>query len=636
MTTIIPVLYALFSIFAVVLFVAVVIERISELSAGRFTHLEVLCWSFLLAPTVISYLLWMGMMLFPGKISSCAYLACIPLVSVVALVLFRARLRLFMGRLTCETRRICEQSGMSRGAPRRFLAFGLLLICGAAIWACFVESYKFDMSEYLLGGDYFAWARGIAYDGAVVDPRNGFWYHTYHSYCLPLFATWGCFIRDALGGKADWYYRFIVLYYLIGLNFVMLAHFCRLRLDGARKVVALYAFAVLNGMPFIFCEVPLEFNCDPVRCSFLLAIVLLLWRHLAVPQWNSCLVLGLLGSAAVAVHGTSVVFAGLLCLSLLFAHTSLRHRFLHIWVIASIVFLTWGLHYFLQSVFGDGWLFPVLSSELSSKSTDPWIAERFSSFTSLIFNGYLGWLFNVQHFGVYVVFLVVGVAAWSMRGEKLRICHLALLTFAAVALVMTTVVFYYNFRYQYTFVPLMVVGAFTAISRYGTGSGRLCCILTAGYLLVSAVLTAWLLLGLGNHFAGATAEVCGGAAASRIVRLMRSRDGSIPWPAIRNPAIEVGFCGANEMPYRDAPYPVWYLCKDMVLRGAGCSRTLSRRQFADKFCYFLLEEGMRGRVECGLFDSSLWAEEKRLGEWTLYRSLSFSDYNKQGGLHAGQ
>ena len=627
--------FALLVLALVWLAIAVSIAGVSDLSTKRFANVEIACWSFLLAPVAISYILWMGMLLFPGRIPPCGYLSGVPMLAVAVLALSRGRLVSFAGGLVCEIRRLCGRCEMPRAALAFTYVFVALLLCACVVWSNSVESYRFDMAEYLLGGDHFARVADVSYNGPVVDPRNGFWYHTYHSYCLPLFAAWGCLVREAFGGKTDWYYRFVMLYYALGLNFVAFACFCRMRLDGAGKAIAVCAFVVLNGMPFVCCELPLEFQCDFARVSLITAIALLLWRHQACPQWSSCIVLGMLCSAAVGVHGTSILFVGALGASLLFARTEWWRRMLHMCAIAAVVALTWGLHYVLQSVWGDGWLFPVVGEELASRPTDPWIAERFSGPLSLLHFGYLGQVANIWHFSLYFVFVAMAVLAWLRSREKLPACHVAELTAVVLSMVAIATTFYYNFRYQYTFVPLIVLVAFTVLARYGATMCRLCCLLTLGYIALSAALAASMFL---SHGIPGLSSVDGRRGrGGPIACLMQScRASACPWPEVRDSAVKVCFCSANEMPYRDAPCPVWFLGKDMSVRGRGRRHVVPRSEFARTFGYFLLEDRMRAYAERGVFDCSDWNEERRSGDWTLYKSKLVNADSGQGVKRAEQ
>lgn len=637
------IVFAILVLAVVWLAASLAIARISAISPNRFTNVDIASWSFLLAPTVISYLVWMGMMVFPGKITLHGYLVGIPLLAVGVCVLLANQLGSFIGGLVREVRQFACDNGISKSGRWLCLSAVLFMACGIILWTNMVSSYKFDMSEYLLGGDYFARVRDIAYSGAVVDQHNGFWYHTYHSYCLPLFAAWGHFIWDVFGGKIDWYYRFIVLYYLVGLNFVAFAIFCRIRLDGVGRAMVLCAFAVLDGMPFAWCEVPLEFQCDFVRCSFITAIVFLLWRHLEWPQWNSCLVLGLLGSAAVGAHGTSVLFVGILFVSLLFARTKWRYRVLHICAIAAVVALTWGLHYVLQSVWGDGWLFPVAGEELASKPTDPWIARRFSGVLSLWLSGYLGQLFNVYHFGIYVVFVLIGAFLWLRRRERLSICHMAVLTAVLVDMVLIGKIFYFNFRYQYTFLPLLVIGSFAVIAMPDVSICRSslrkwCCPFVIVYLIVSVFVMMDSCTSQKNRKSTALHLKRETSLISYIIGLVQNPTGLPPWPMKQGAPPKTCFCSVNKIPYRDAPYPTWYLNRDMTVFGAGERRIIQKRQLARIFDYFLLQDQMRPYVLAEGSDPEWreWREMEKSGVWTLYKSIYNSKVSGQGGVYVEQ
>ena len=637
--------FALFALFACGLAIAVCLRCVSKMSGRPFLAVEILCWSFLLAPIAISYVLWIGMLLFPGQIPSWGYLWGIPTLMLVIIVLGRGYVRLLYTGFAREVRLFFARNDVWPLDKKRALFFLAVVVVGILVWANYIGTYKLDISDYLLGGDYFAWSRDVTYHGKVVDSRNGFWYHAYHSYCLPLFATWGCFIRDAFGGRIDWYYRFVILYYWLGLNFVALTYFCRMRLCRTRWMIVACSFVVLNGMPFVWCEVPLEFECDFIRCALITSIALLLWRHLECPQWSSCLVLGILGAAAVAAHGTSFVFVGLLFSTLFFAKTEWRIRLAQMAVIIALIFMTWGLHYVLQTCWGDGWLFPVAKEELASKPSDPWIATRFGGIWSLVFFGYLGQVCNIPHFSMYVVFAMGGVILWLRRPERLPICHVAMLVAVCTAMVIIGKVFYYNFRYQYTFVPLIVLASFWI---YVKKASRGCVIGGPAFWAVLMILHCVVGVGSLLHLAMARKAEVGltrqdldvkseKGLAVKVEEEVLSLENGL-WPLERNDGYpRVCFHARNKMPYRAAPYPVWYLHKDQTLIGwestCHCS---DQRHLGNVFDYMLCEDRPSTCSLLEVVDETIWRKVACLSGWVLYRSKIAQKNATLGGSNAEQ
>lgn len=653
---------ALTTLGLVVSAVAALVSWLSEDPRMGLSHVEIGCYSCLLAPVCISWVLWMGMMIFPGKIPAWGYIAFVYAMSLLLVVVFRVQVAKVWRGFRNELQEFFVRNELGRGWCRTAWIVAGLFVAFIACWANYVTCYHFDMSEYILAGDYFARIRDISYHGRVVDPQNGFWLHAYHSYCLPLFATWGCFLRQMFGGAEDWYYRFILLYYWGGLNFVTFLIFCRRKMNKIQILAMGCAFLMLNSMPIVWRKVPFVFDCDNVRVSLIFACVWLLWNHLRQPKWGTCLLLGFLGSATVAAHGTSVFVVAIIFSSLLFARTSWAMRCRHMVVIAAIVLATWGLHYVLQTVCGDGWIFESAAGEtLGVSSTSCTVSpadaglvlngtvnalktpltsldDRFGNRLSLLFEGYLGQLFDIQHFSIAFVFILWGGVLLVRKWPQLHACHRALLLACSAVFLMIALVVYYNFRYRYTLIPLMTMGSFGLIaefSRHGRSARKFWRVVAVLILVSPLALTALLVcVKLKEPSSVARFEQSGTRECvaqnegfcrrtmSLITKRLHPRRVVPLWPICKaeDPHPRVVFSDASKIFYRAAPYPVWYCGKFSDIVGSRGPVRLTCSRLAAAFDYFVLSEQMRPDFIPAAFVPSDWKLVGRRDGCALYRS----------------
>ena len=636
-------------------------------SRFRASPCELAVFSVLLAPAGISWVLWIGMLLFPGKVSPLGYVVAVPSLFLMVAVLLRSHLAIGWSRLQSEVSEFCRGNGIARrwlaaaaGAAAAFLAL-------AVFWSNFVTCYHVDMSEYILAGDYFARVRDVTYHGRVVDPSNGFWLHAYHSYCLPLFAAWGVFVRQLFGGQEDWSYRFVMLYYLGGLNLVSAMFLVRRQMDSSRWGATFTALLALNTMPIMWRKVPFVFDCDPVRVSFIMAVVWVLWQHLRRPQLGSAIVLGILGAAAVAAHGTSVFFVAILYSSLLFAQEPWRRRLRHVVVVVLAVFALWGVHYALQTAFGDGWIFEDRTEEVlqspdaaafaapQGATTDNGLPAKADGLlhsaadlagaclprmAPFLVDGCLGQLFDVSHFSIVFVFVAFGVVLLARRLPQMPACHRMLIVSLVAMYCLVAVWLNFNFRYRFTLVPLMLVGSIRLLMDEPLLVGRMT--RKAWLVLWLVVLTAPLVLTLAlmdskmateqrssdSAAVAASPRACSradgwvGRARQLIVGRLRPLRPVPPWPESGTAATHprVVFTDVSKIMYRSAPFPVWYCDKRSALVGPRGPCRLGSARLAEAFDFLVLREDMRPDFVPECFQREDWLLLDKGGGCAVYRS----------------
>ena len=594
------------------------------------------------------------MLLFPGGISPLGYIVAVPAVFLLAMGAMRLWFFACMKQLRCEALTFCRHNGIGRRWKLAAVGAAMAFLIFIVFWSNFVSCYHMDMSEYILAGDYFARIRDVTYHGRIIDPTNGFWLHAYHSYCLPLFATWGVFTRQFFGGQEDWYYRFVMLYYWGGLNLVAATFLIRRKMNAVRWLAAGTAFLVLNTMPFMWRKVPFVFNCDLVRVSLIMAAVSVLWRHLCRPQWGTCLFLGILGSAAIAAHGTSVFFVAILYSTLLFAQATWKTRMRQALVVGLVVLATWGMHYVFQTAFGDGWIFAdgvgeTVCSEPNVADVDThgkiaaltWsIFLNFPYWAEFFAKGCLGQVFDISHFSTVFVFVLCGAWLLARKIPKLPGRHQMVL--AACAAIYFIIAFWLNsnFRYRFTLVPLMIVVSIRLLMDEPSLVGRMTrkawialwlAILVAPFVLTSVLMDSKMATERSSFVPAAVVASPGtcsradgwvGRVRGLVVGRLRPPRPIPPWPesGIGAPPPRVVFTDVSKIMYRSAPFPVWYCDKRSVLVGPRGPCSLGNARLAEAFDYFVLREGMRPDFLPECFHGEDWCLIGRGNGCALYRS----------------
>lgn len=589
---------------------------------GFLRPCESLVLAFAVAPVSVSYILWLLMMAFPGRLSS------LQIFWIVAGIFLAGNVILF--RQTAESLRRCrrELSGfiavhqIGRRAVWVFVGMMFLAVLGLTIYAEIGSILNFDVVEYVLGGDMFYKSRAIVYNGCFVDPQNGFWYHTYHSFLFPLFGTWGNILTEVLSVPKDWYFKFIMVFYWLVLNLYAMVLFGKHIKSCRDLVIAGCGLAFLDFVPVTF-DFILFYGIDFFRVTFFTVTCVFLYRTLRKPTWNNVIFLGFFASFSMAAHGLQVIFTSviLLPLLLLFFRRDISHWGAKLAVLAGMIFLLAGSHYLLMMLWGDGWLWAAAAA--AAEATVGSAKEQYEQYAKL---GYIVIMFGIS----WLLLLIPSIDLLKIRSMKLfSLAEKSLIVCFAVITGVAAYFLSFNYRYWYTQYPSLIIGLWCMILAHQVYR-------TAGRIATVAILQIFLTLcccGVMMFMDGHSTtsfksrfetiqkllfmnknNMLPVAAPAGIKKTTILPDPANPFDLLPDGASGVMVLARNKILMRKATFPVYYCGYD----GALCLQYLFHADFCDspaRFKLFLRKHSI----------SYVIVEKSRL---TLAHQASFEELRK--------
>ena len=345
--------------------------------------------------------------------------------------------------------------------------------------AALVPLNNFDIIEYVLGGEFFARTRAIVYNGYFVDPANGFVYFTYHSFLMPLFATFGVFLSETLSLPQDWYIKFLNGYYWTLLNIASAIFLCRRKKEHS-WLLPVCAMLLLNAVPIIGDRL-ISFGIDFFRLACFVVGIGVMWEFIKKPSSCKAVITCLLLSAAAAAHLVQACLVPLLCLCPFVIEKDWRSKIYYTLAIGFGILLLGYLHYFLQIFYGDRWLWAI-PTELTS--TD-YPQHQQKILLRQVAEGYLGIFFNFEFYSLAsIATLGIFLAAICKKGEiKFTVPRVLISGFILFGIFLIAIRAYANYRYSFTLYYLII------LSIFGTLSGIKKCRKIYAAIVASVILT---------------------------------------------------------------------------------------------------------------------------------------------------
>ena len=323
-----------------------------------------------------------------------------------------------------------------------------------------------DVLEYATQAKIFNHTHAIVYDGVRFNDQTCYLYVALHGFSFPLFGTWNFIIGDVLQHSNDLYFKSISGYYLLML--AVLIFITLYRIIGKNKD---YAFL---GVLFLFlAPVSLEFFCfftiDTFRVYFLTAGMIVFLRYMYMPNKFLLTLFGIIGGIMVNSHAIGAIFMPWILISMIiFLKSSFFSRIKNVLYLCLIILLFGGIHYILQVLWGDGWLYPryIYENNYFRGYFRVFLSNRgIGGLFELIINGYLGQWFRINMFGVLAWIIIPILCYLVLVFRKItQLEKVFVFNYIYFALIIS-VKGYYNFRYQYTLLPLTIIAIMYSLSK---------------------------------------------------------------------------------------------------------------------------------------------------------------------------
>lgn len=415
--------------------------------------------ALLLTPVAASMFLWIAMVLFPGKFSLQTLGFSIIAFYALLTIIFEKNAVAATKSLWCRYVSFWRDENIIWGIPLGIAAVVMMLLFSGVL-ASNISVQNFDIIEYVIGGDHFANTRSIIYNGYFINEKNGFIYFTYHSFCMPLFATLGVFFYETSGMPQDWYIKFLNGYFLLTLN-IMTVFFLFHRKKERSWIFPICGIILLNAIPIVGDRL-ISFGIDFFRIACLTAGIGTLWQLLKNPSVFKGILSVFLLAAAASAHLLGACIVPFLCLLPLGMQATWRKKIIYTLTIGLSVLLIGYCHYFLQILYGDGWIF-AKPSELTSTHF-PVFQEQ--TVLQQIMNGYFGVLFNFKFYSFSsVTAVILFLSTLKKHKFNFTVEHKFFFVFLFISALLIALRGYANYRYSYTIFYLIVLSAFACVLK---------------------------------------------------------------------------------------------------------------------------------------------------------------------------